>query len=308
MAKQTLYDLLGVPREASASDIEAAHAARMASLQQEPDSEDRRNQLQFLAHARDVLTNPAKRARYDERLAPEAPVEESPVILIDSSPRSERSPVFWLLCGLSLGALGFSLWLPRQNGGDASAQNQEIRRVIAIPWPGAVSPQVPVAPQTAPAPPPAAPVVAVRSSAPVPVGADTSEAGTPSYGGPNNISFKTFSVWRNANSHFYVDGTINGNPVRFMVDTGASFTAVPLSVAEPFGVKTGTIVTADTVNGLTRGVRNESLRVSIEGVDQGTPSIWYMPRLADAILGQNILKNFNIEVNGDKMTFRSHLP
>lgn len=78
--------------------------------------------------------------------------------------------------------------------------------------------------------------------------------------------------------------------------------------AQQFGVKTGTIVTASTANGLARGVRNDTLRITIEGIDQGTPEIWYMPRLADAILGQNILKNFNIEVNGDKMTFRSHLP
>lgn len=308
MAKQTLYDLLGVSKEASVSDIQAAHAARMALLQTQPDGEDRRNQLQFLGHALDVLTNPAKRARYDERLVPETPVAEAPAILIDSSPRSARSPLFWLLCGLGLGALGFSLWLPRQNDGEVSAQKPEVRQVISIPWPGAVPPQAPPASQTVAAPPPTVPVVTAPATIPIPDSTDTSEAGKSSYGGPNNISFKTFSVWRNANSHFYVDGTINGNPVQFMVDTGASFTAVPLSMATQFGVKTGTIVTADTVNGLTRGVRNESLRVSIEGVDQGTPSIWYMPRLADAILGQNILKNFNIEVNGDKMTFRSHLP
>lgn len=68
MAKQTLYDIIGVAADASAEDIQRAFEERREALSDLPDSEDQRNHRSFLDHARDVLGDPGRRATYDWQL------------------------------------------------------------------------------------------------------------------------------------------------------------------------------------------------------------------------------------------------
>ena len=67
MAKLTLYEMLGVAADASGEDIQRAFEARHQALGDEFESEDKRNQLSFLDHAREVLVDPRRRAAYDKR-------------------------------------------------------------------------------------------------------------------------------------------------------------------------------------------------------------------------------------------------
>lgn len=59
----TLYDTLGVARDAGAADIEAAFRAKAKSTH--PDAGGDTAQFQALVTARDVLADPDKRAHYD---------------------------------------------------------------------------------------------------------------------------------------------------------------------------------------------------------------------------------------------------
>jgi curved DNA-binding protein CbpA len=68
MAKQTLYDIIGVAADASADDIQRAFEERRKALSDLPESEDQRNHRSFLDHARDVLGDPGRRATYDWQL------------------------------------------------------------------------------------------------------------------------------------------------------------------------------------------------------------------------------------------------
>lgn len=63
--KQSLYELLGLTGKASPEDIQNAFDAQRQALGQEPDGEERRNRLTFLQQARDVLSDPRRRALYD---------------------------------------------------------------------------------------------------------------------------------------------------------------------------------------------------------------------------------------------------
>lgn len=63
--KQSPYELLGLSDKASPEDIRQAFEARRLALEQEPDGEERRNRLSFLQQARDVLSDPRRRALYD---------------------------------------------------------------------------------------------------------------------------------------------------------------------------------------------------------------------------------------------------
>ena len=68
MAKLTLYEVLGVAEDADAEAIAAAYGLKRNGLASLADAEDRRNQLQFLDHAFEVLSDPARRADYDAGL------------------------------------------------------------------------------------------------------------------------------------------------------------------------------------------------------------------------------------------------
>jgi S1-C subfamily serine protease len=78
MAKQTLYDILGVAADASAEAIQRGFELRREALLDLPESDDRRNQMSFLDHAREVLADPGRRATYDWQLRPIA-LEPLPV-------------------------------------------------------------------------------------------------------------------------------------------------------------------------------------------------------------------------------------
>ena len=64
--KRTLYDILGVPRDAGAIDIGLAYKARMASLENSPNADPNENNLVHEAYH--VLCMPNERAAYDAKL------------------------------------------------------------------------------------------------------------------------------------------------------------------------------------------------------------------------------------------------
>ena len=65
--KKTLYDILGVPRDASAQDIAAAYERRKAALESAPSADP--NEANVLRQSYDVLRDPKRRAAYDASLA-----------------------------------------------------------------------------------------------------------------------------------------------------------------------------------------------------------------------------------------------
>jgi S1-C subfamily serine protease len=64
--KRTLYDILGVPRDAGAIDIGLAYKARTASLQNSPGADP--NEINLVHEAYHVLCLPHERAAYDAKL------------------------------------------------------------------------------------------------------------------------------------------------------------------------------------------------------------------------------------------------
>lgn len=102
MAKPTLYEILGVATDASAEDIQRAFELRRRALHGLPEGEDRRNQLNFLDHAREVLTDPGRRATYDWQLRPMLP-EPTLVPRHRSRWRGRLAGVFALVATLLLG-------------------------------------------------------------------------------------------------------------------------------------------------------------------------------------------------------------
>lgn len=96
--KKTLYDILGVPRDANSIDIGLAHERRSAEFQravpQDPSAEA------LLHEAYEVLSDPARRAAYDgslltaeERAA--AAQQPAPDLVIEDEPAPDRKRLSW---------------------------------------------------------------------------------------------------------------------------------------------------------------------------------------------------------------------
>ncbi len=90
--KASLYELLGLDGEASSEDIRLAFDKCRLALADEPDLDDRRNRLSFLQHAHDVLSDPRRRAAYDQQSRDKAAIR-----LHQSAPSRSAWPALVLL-------------------------------------------------------------------------------------------------------------------------------------------------------------------------------------------------------------------
>jgi len=105
--------------------------------------------------------------------------------------------------------------------------------------------------------------------------------------------------------HYYLDGEINGQSVRFLVDTGASYIAVGSDVARRANLPAGVAGFFNTANGSIEGriVRDQQVRADIFEVSGVTVAV--MPgRIEYGLLGQNFLKYFDVTQSDGKLVLR----
>lgn len=111
---------------------------------------------------------------------------------------------------------------------------------------------------------------------------------------------------RNRAGHYVADGEINGHQVTFLLDTGATWVALPTGLARELGLKRGAAITLQTANGTTVGfqTRLDSVRLGpIEMRDIGALVSDGMD--ADTVLlGMNFLKRFEMTQRDDHLTLR----
>lgn len=95
--------------------------------------------------------------------------------------------------------------------------------------------------------------------------------------------------------HYYIDGAINGTPVRFMVDTGASYVSVGPLFAREAGLRDGIPGYFNTANGMTEGLVVKNQTVRADAFEVSGLSIAVMPaHMGEALLGQNFLRHFEV--------------
>ena len=114
---------------------------------------------------------------------------------------------------------------------------------------------------------------------------------------------------RGSDGHFRVAGSINGQPVWFMVDTGASLIAVTDALAQQAGLEGGEVTQFRTANGLRQGrvVQAQSVAVQSFVVTGLTVGVGYSGQnVNDALLGQNFLQHFEVQLQRDRMVLRPH--
>ena len=70
----------------------------------------------------------------------------------------------------------------------------------------------------------------------------------------------------NVQGHFVASGKINGEPVVFLLDTGATDVAISDELADSLGLSRGAAVTLQTANGQTRGYRTRLDRLELSDI------------------------------------------
>ena len=112
---------------------------------------------------------------------------------------------------------------------------------------------------------------------------------------------------RARDGHFYARGEVNGKPVSFLVDTGASLVTVSEQFARNAGISGGTPTVFKTANGDMPGriVSNIPVTlgpVGVSGVRVGVGFVGH--ETGDALLGQSFLAKFEVLLEKDRMTLR----
>jgi aspartyl protease family protein len=122
-----------------------------------------------------------------------------------------------------------------------------------------------------------------------------------------SIGAGAFSVARAADGQFHLDATVNGQPVHFVVDTGASGIALSRADAVRLGFDPARLDYSErfrTANGDSRGapVRLDSLTLG-EIRFSDVPASVAGGDLDESLLGMALLERFaRIEISGDTLT------
>jgi aspartyl protease family protein len=113
---------------------------------------------------------------------------------------------------------------------------------------------------------------------------------------------------RGRDGHFHWPGRVNGVAVDFLVDTGATSTALPQRLAERAGLEKGSAIVSSTAGGdavgysaradlvLEGGVRAERLRVTV------------LPQLESPLLGMDILSKMRFTQSQGVLRFEPIKP
>lgn len=111
---------------------------------------------------------------------------------------------------------------------------------------------------------------------------------------------------RSRDGHYYADGEINGRRVVFLLDTGATQIALPMSLARDLGLKLGPTIDIQTAAGRAKGypARLASVRLAtVEMRDLGAVVSEGMNG-DTVLLGMNFLKRLEITQRGDQLILK----
>ena len=126
-------------------------------------------------------------------------------------------------------------------------------------------------------------------------------ATTPSVSGVANQR-----ITRSLDGHFYVTAQVNGVPIRFMIDTGASMVALSAEDADRANVPLdGEVGIARGAGGDVEMTRTRIDSITVGGLTARAVRGAVLDQLDHSLLGQSFLSQLqSVEISGDTMTLR----
>ena len=120
--------------------------------------------------------------------------------------------------------------------------------------------------------------------------------------------FQEVVLIRNRNGHYVFDGEINHRKVTFLVDTGATTTAIPGELQQKLELEAGPATSVSTANGLTTAYLTRLDQLAIGGIELFDVKATIIPGMGvdDILLGMNVLKHFELVQRGDELIIRNY--
>ncbi len=112
---------------------------------------------------------------------------------------------------------------------------------------------------------------------------------------------------RSHDGHYVFPGTINGEPVTFLLDTGATLVSVPAHLGDELDLKPGARQQAITANGTvtTRATRIDALAFGPFEIRAVPASLNPGMRDSQVLLGMSVLKHLEFTQRGDTLILRA---
>ncbi|MCU7833998.1 MAG: TIGR02281 family clan AA aspartic protease [gamma proteobacterium symbiont of Taylorina sp.] len=112
---------------------------------------------------------------------------------------------------------------------------------------------------------------------------------------------------RNRAGHYVTTGKINDQKVIFLLDTGATFVAIPEQLTRRLKLKKGHVIPISTANGRTKGYQTRIDKLSIGQIHLYNIKAIITPNLEEILLGMSVLKQLEFTQRGNELTIRQYL-
>ncbi|MCR9186641.1 MAG: TIGR02281 family clan AA aspartic protease [Halieaceae bacterium] len=116
------------------------------------------------------------------------------------------------------------------------------------------------------------------------------------------------TLQRNRFGHYVTSGEINGQPVTFLLDTGATGVAIPETLAGRLGLQRGRAYRTQTANGMAISYATVLDEVAVADIRLPDVRAGIVPGLQtdEVLLGMSFLKHLEFTQRGDSLTLRQY--
>ena len=124
----------------------------------------------------------------------------------------------------------------------------------------------------------------------------------------SELGVREVRLHQNRAGHYVARGGINGSPVRFVLDTGATTVSVPGGVAERLGLRAGRPQLARTANGTITTYRTRLDEVSLGAIRRRNVRADINPHMegSEVLLGMSFLGSLELVQRDGSLTLRQY--
>ncbi|MEM7468537.1 MAG: TIGR02281 family clan AA aspartic protease [Pseudomonadota bacterium] len=125
----------------------------------------------------------------------------------------------------------------------------------------------------------------------------------------NEDGKRRITLQRNREGHYVANGSINGEQVIFLLDTGATMVAVPQELARRLALTPGQEISTVTANGITNAYVTNINEITLGGIIQYDVPAALVPNLpgGQILLGMSFLKRLDFSQRGDTLVLEPPL-
>lgn len=119
----------------------------------------------------------------------------------------------------------------------------------------------------------------------------------------NEFGIKEVVLQRNRQGHYLASGEINDQPVRFLLDTGATLVAVPEHVANKLHLSKGRVIQTQTANGISQSYATTIDKLALGDIIMINVPASISPGMEfdEILLGMSFLKHLRLTQQGKQL-------